>query len=145
MPNGPCKRCKKQKQGCSLMPQNPSTGKTDRRALSQAELLEFRQKQTEDSRAAVKRGKRRAQDSPNTGESEGSRLSPSPLTALSGLGTLALDSSGSSPAETPADTPATLPQPPLPERPAPPRPLASKKPSQPSGKSTSELRAAVPT
>ena len=127
------------------MPQNPSTDKTDCHALSQAELLEFRQKQAEESRAAVKRGKRRAQDSPNTGKSEGSRLLPSPLTALSGLGTLALDSAGSSAADTPANIPATLPQPPLPEHPTPPHPSASKKPSQPSGKSASKLPAAAPT
>ena len=127
------------------MPQNPSTSKTDCRVLSQAELLEFRQKQAEESQATVKRGKRRAQDSPNIGESEGSRLSPSPLTALSGLGTLALDSAGPSAADMPANVPATLPQPPLPEHPTPPRPLASKKPSQPSGKSASKLPAAAPT
>jgi hypothetical protein len=146
VPNGPCKRCKSKKQGCSLMPQNPSTGKTDRRALSKTEILEFRRKQTEQQRAEVKRGKRRARGSPDAGESEGSGLLPSPLATLANLGSLTLDSGGSSAANSPADSPATIAQPPLLERPAPAPPSAPKThdASKPSGRSQSRLPAAVP-
>lgn len=92
------------------MPQNPSTGKTIRHAMSRAEILEYRLKQTDEPSApsAVKRGKRRARNSPDAGESEGSGLAPSPLATLSGLGGLTLDSGGSSAADTPADSPSTL-------------------------------------
>lgn len=110
------------------MPQNPSTGKTDRRALSDAEILQYRRKQVEKSQA------------PDAGESEGSGLSPSPLATLSGLGRLTLDS-GSSAADTPADSPAAgLSHPPLPERPAPPLPSVPKtrKASKRPGKSGSK-------
>ena len=103
------------------MPLNPKTGKTDRRLLSEAELLEFRLKQAKESRAQVKKGKQRARNSPEAeaGDSEGSGPAPSPLQTLAGLGTLTLDSTGSSVANTPADSPSILPQPPLPERSAP--------------------------
>jgi hypothetical protein len=96
------------------MPHNPETGKTDRRARSKAELLEFRLKQAEQPASEVKRGKRRAQDSPDACESEGS--GPSPLEPLASLRGLTLDSGGSSPANTPAVSPTTA----LPENPAPP-------------------------
>ena len=99
------------------MPLNPKTGKTDRRLLSEAELLEFRLKQAKESRAQVKKGKQRARNSPEAeaGDSEGSGPAPSPLQTLAGLGTLTLDSTGSSVANTPADSPSILPQLPLPE------------------------------
>ncbi|KAN0121379.1 hypothetical protein V8E52_003275 [Russula decolorans] len=127
VPNSPCKRCKKQKQGCSLMPRNPSTRKTDRCVLPQEDILEFRIRQMEEMQTAVKKGKRRAHDSPGPGKSDSSWLSPSPLATLSGLGGLTLDSGGSSAAGTPADSPATLlPQPTLPEHPAPAPPSAPK-------------------
>lgn len=90
------------------MPSNPETGRTDRRAKTAAELLEFRLKQV-DLREA-KRGKQRASNSPDTGEPEGSGLSPSPL---AGIGMLTLSSGGSSAAHTPAEMPTALPQPPL--------------------------------
>src|SRR5258708_17122997 len=125
-PSGPCKRCKFKKQGCSLMPQNPDTSKTDRRALSEARIREFRMKQVGESCAKVRKGKRCAANSPDAGEPEGPGSDPLPLTSLAALGTLTLDSSGSSAANTPADSPATLPQPPLPERPAPAPPSAPK-------------------
>lgn len=133
LPNGPCQRCKSKKLGCNLMPQNPKTGKTDRRALSEAELLEFRLKQAEGARAEVKRGKRRARDSPDTREQESSGQAPSPLASLAALGALALDSGGSSAANTPDDSPATFSQPPLPDHPpAPPSAPKPRKISKPS-------------
>ena len=108
------------------MPQNPKTGKTDHRALSEAKLLKFCLKQAKESGTQVKKGKRCVCDSPEADGSEGSGPAPSPLATLAGLGTLALDSSGSSAANTPADSPATFPQPPLLEHPAPAPPLAPK-------------------
>ena len=57
LPDSPCKQCKSKKVGCSLMPLNPKTGKTDCRALSEAELLEFRLKQAKESGTQVKKGK----------------------------------------------------------------------------------------
>ena len=121
------------------MPPNPKTGKTDRRAKTEAELLEFHLNQVK-LRAEVKRGKQRASDSPDSGEQEGSGLSPSPLV---GIGMLTLSSGGSSAAHTPAEIPTTLPQPPLPDRQAlaptsnpitrsTPKHLAGKTPSRPS-------------
>lgn len=151
VPNGPCRQCKKHKWGCSLMPQNPSTSKTDHHALLKSKLLEFCHKQAEELQAGVKKGKHHNENSPNTGKSEGSGLSLSSLTALSGLGNLALDSGGSSTVKTPADTltdiPAILPQPPLPECPTPAPTSAPKncEAPQPSGKSASKHPAAAPT
>ncbi len=101
------------------MPLNPKTGKTDRRALSEAKLLEFHLKQVKESGMQVKKEKRCTCDSPEAGGSEGSGPAPLPLAMLAGLGALMLDSGGSSAANTPADSPAILPQPPLPEDPAP--------------------------
>lgn len=122
-PNGACKQCQRKKLKCSLMPLNEETGKTDRRP-SNERLYQFRVKQV------VKAGKKRALDSPDTGEAEGSGQAPSPLSALYGLETLALESGASSaaytPADTPADSPATVPQPTLTENIAPPSPPAPK-------------------
>lgn len=101
------------------MPHNPGTGKTDRRAKSDAELLNLRPKQAGGSGTEVKKGKLRAQIFPGGDEPEDSGPAPSPLTSLVALGNLTLDSGESSPASTPADSPSTFPQPPLPERPAP--------------------------
>jgi hypothetical protein len=123
-PRGACMRCKRMKQSCSLMPKNPRTGKTDRRARSEAQYLEYRIKQAEDWGSEVKRGKRPARDSSDPGESEGSGPAPSPLAVTAGLGVLSLDSGGSSAADTPADTPPTLPQLPSPLRPSPAPPEA---------------------
>jgi hypothetical protein len=95
------------------MPQNPKTGKAVRRALTDEEVLEFRLKQAkyeEESRAEVKRGKRRARDSP--GEPEGSGSVPSPLAQLEGLGALTLDGGGSSVDNTPGEKPTVLLHPP---------------------------------
>ncbi len=117
---GPCLQCKGRKLRCSVMPSNPETGRADRCTLSKDQMQEFRIKQAKESRAEVKKGKRRARDSPEAGKSEGSGLAPSPLGSLAGLGALTLDSGGSSVTNTPADSPTTLPQPPsLPERLAP--------------------------
>ena len=104
------------------MPQNPSTGKTDRRPLSEAAHLEHRRKLADvasDSGAGVKKGKQRARDPPGSAEQ-----APSPSTHLAGFGTLTLDSGSShatapSYATTPAHSPAISPQPTLPEHPAP--------------------------
>src|SRR5216684_1447315 len=129
LPSGPCKWCKSKKVGCSLMPQNPVTGKTDRHMMTQSELWEYHCN-------LVKKGKQPAHNSPNTGEPEGSGLAPLPslLVPLAGLGTLTLDSGSSSAANTPADSPTASLQPALPERPAP-------APSAPSTRNTSKSSA----
>jgi hypothetical protein len=103
------------------MPLNPKTGKTDRRTLSESELLEFRVKQAEERQTGIKRGKQRASGSVDT-ESESSAPAPSPLGQLSALKKLTLDSGGSSAANTPADSPEDAPRLLLPEdeEPAPP-------------------------
>ena len=118
------------------MPKNPTTGKTDHHMLSADYILAFRigeaekerqqeeereeKKRTEKGRKAeVKKGKRRAWDSPDPGKPETSRSVPSPLTALAGLGALNLESRGSSTANTSDNSPAIVSQPPLAERPAP--------------------------
>src|SRR5258708_2396496 len=115
LPSGPCKQCKSKKVGCSLMPQNPATGKTDRHAMTESKLQEYRCN-------LVKKGKQPARNSPDAGEPEGSGLAPLPslLVPLAGLGTLTLDSGPSSAANTPAVNPAPSLQPALPDRPAPP-------------------------
>jgi hypothetical protein len=124
------------------MPPNPETGKTDRRTFLAADLLEFRTKQAEELAAKVKKGKRRACESPDAGEQEGSGQPPSPLALFDSL-TLG---SGSSAANTPADSPANFPQPQLPERPAPPlAPKARKASKRSAGKSPSKPPAAAPT
>ena len=117
-PDGPCKRCKSKKQGCSLMPTNPKTGKTDRHKLTPAELLEFRTKQAEKLHAAKgKKGKKRAHDPPDTAKPEASQSVPSPMTTRS-AGIRGLNSKGARPSSTNTPTgPAALPQPPLPQRP----------------------------
>jgi hypothetical protein len=115
-----------------MVPINPDTGKTDRRALSETEIMDFRIKMMEEARSEVRRGKQRARDSPDAGESEGSGPTPSPLARL---GELTLESGGSSAADTPADSPSILPQPALPERPAP-APPSSSKTRDTSGKSS---------
>jgi hypothetical protein len=126
------------------MPRNPETGKTDRRTLSEVELLDFRLKQAEERGTEVKRGKRRARDAPGASEQEGS--GPSPLAPVAALGALALDSGGSSAANTPDDSPASLPQPPLPEHPTLPSAPEARKASKPSaGKPASNPPTAAPT
>jgi hypothetical protein len=124
-----------------MVPINPDTGKTDRRALSETEIMDFRIKMMEEARSEVRRGKQRARDSPDAGESEGSGPTPSPLARL---GELTLESGGSSAADTPADSPSILPQPALPERPAP-APPSSSKTRDTSGKSSPKPPAAAPT
>jgi hypothetical protein len=98
---------------------NPKTGRTDRHALTQAELFEFRSKQVEERHAAkVKRGKRRrASNSPDgAGDPSASAPIPSPLEPLTTPvdGALTPKDSGSSAAatETRADDPASFPEPP---------------------------------
>ena len=120
------------------MPVNKKTGKTDRRSLTAPEVLEFRIKQAEEQHAVeIRKGKQRARGSPDIGEPEASRLVPSPLIELAGLGGLNLDSGRSSAANTSANNPATLPQPPLPEHPAP-APSAAPKTSRASQRSESQ-------
>lgn len=101
VPTGPCRRCKKKKVGCSLMPINKRTGKTDRRALPVARLLAFRIKQ---------KNAKAARESSGT-----SAEVPSPLAPLANL---TLDS-GPSSTNTPIDSPSIAPLPPLPEGPGP--------------------------
>ena len=121
-PDGPCKRCKSRKLGCSLMPTNPKTGKTDRHKLTPAELLEFRTKQAENLHAAKgKKGKKRAHDPSGPGKAKlkaSQSVSSAPLTTRSRF--RALNSKGTKPSSTntPVNSPATLPQPSLSQRPA---------------------------
>jgi hypothetical protein len=148
------------------MPLNPETGKASRRAMTEAEVREFRIGQVaaraeaaraeaarvdaeaaraeavraeavraeaaraeavraEAALAEVKRGKRRARESPDEEDREGSSLAPSPQVPLVDLSRLSLGPRNPSPARTPSDSPAALPCPPLPENPAP-APSASK-------------------
>ena len=133
-PVGVCQRCKTRKHGCSLMPDNPTTGKTDRRAKSKEELFMWRkdqarlkekakeeeaskEKQVAKRAAKVKTGKQRARNYTDSGEASASASAASPL-ELSGLQMLALESGDSSAVNTPADSPGTLLQPPSPGRPA---------------------------
>jgi len=109
--SGACRRCNIRKQKCDLMPLNPVTGKTDRHALSTAELREFRIKQTKESRAEIEKGKQCASDPPDAGKPEDSGLVPSPLAGLSALGSLTLESGGSSTGNTPSHSPAPPSQP----------------------------------
>jgi len=65
LPGYACERCQRKKNKCSLMPPNPGTGKTDRCALEQESLQDFRIRQTEElCRAGIKQGKQRARSSP---------------------------------------------------------------------------------
>lgn len=118
--------------------------------MTEAEIRQFRVGQVaaraeavraEAARVEVKRGKRRARESPDADDREGSSLAPSPQATLVGLARLSLGPRNPSPARTPADSPAALPRPPLPENPAP-APLSASKPrkrSKPSpSKSTSK-------
>jgi len=123
--------------------------KADRHPLSRQDILEFRIKQmaenAETHMAALKKGKRRARDSPDAGEPgpsvpdpsepepsvpdrgkpEPSAPVPSPSVPTASLGALTLDSSASSAANTPGESPITFPQhpPPLHSSPAPPTAL----------------------
>jgi hypothetical protein len=131
--SGACERCSSRKQRCSLMPLNPVTGKTDRRQISAAEIQEYRINQTKELRG---KGKQRAGD-PDAGNPEDSPLpSPSPLVGLSGLGSLTLESGGSSAANTPCDSPAALSQPSVTEGAStslPPAPIARRSSRRKSG------------
>lgn len=133
-PVGPCLQCKSKKVKCSLMPTNPRTGKTDRRPLTKDELLRFRIKQKEEKHtAALKKGKQRARDSPDTSKpAEASGSVASPLAPLASLGALTLESGASSATNTPADSPATAPLPPMPECPVSAPPMASSAANTPS-------------
>ena len=118
-PVGICWWCKSRKLGCSLMPDNPATGKMDCQAKSKQELFQWckeqadikaQAKQEEVAKyAKVKIGKQRAHNSANSGKAEAS-ASASPL-ELAGLRTLTLESGDSSAANTPADSPRALLQP----------------------------------
>jgi hypothetical protein len=134
------------------MPVNPNTGKANRHAMKAAEVLAFRIKQLEERteslkrseeqrrRAEMKRGKRRASDSPDAEEPENSVSVPSPII---GLEKLSLDCDRS-PANTPADSPVTLPRPPLPN-PAPPARKTRKRSKPSPSKFASKPHSAAPT
>ena len=125
LPSNACQRCQIKKNKCSLMVPNPGTGKTDRRMLEEEYILKHRIEQTEELRqAGIKKGKQRARGSPDAGEPEGSGAISSPSAALSALGSLALESGGSSAVDTPSISPASLPQPSLPKVAAPSPPIA---------------------
>ena len=107
-PKGPCKRCKKHKLGCSLMPINDATGKTDQRRFTERQLLDFRLSQVQGG-ASKKKGSYRTREeasslipSPSGLTPSPSGLTPSPSALLPPLGQLTL-SSASSPANTAAD------------------------------------------
>jgi len=108
------------------MPPNPDTGRTDCHILLEDHLWEFCIKQIEESCAELKKGKQHALDSPDAGEPEDLGLDPSPSAALSALGSLMLESSGSSSVNTPSNSPAILSQPSLPKPSAPLPPTAAK-------------------
>ena len=97
------------------MPLNPDTGRMDHYTLPEDHLWEFRIKQTEELHAELKKGKQRALDFPDAGEPEDLGLDPSPSAALSALGSLTLESGGSSSVNTPSNSPAILSQPSLPK------------------------------
>jgi hypothetical protein len=127
------------------MPLNPATGRTSRRQMAAEDIHAFRIKQAEalrkGTREAVKKGKRRAPESPDAEDQEGSALAASPHAPLVDLEKLSLDGGKPSPAGSPADSPATLSQPPL-ENPAP----KARKRSKPSpSKSPSKSPSAAPT
>ena len=125
LPSNACQRCQLKKNKCSLMVPNPGTGKTDRRMLEEEYILKHRIEQTEElRRAGIKKGKRRARGSPDGGEPEGSGVILSPSAVLSALGSLALESGGSSAIDTPSISPASLPQPSLLKVAAPSPPIA---------------------
>lgn len=112
-PTGPCATCKTSKLKCSLSPHDPQTGRTNRRAMTAAEVLKFRLKQWERSRSEVKKGKEKekAGNSSDNDELEDSGPVPSPMASvdsISGLRDLNLESGGSSAANTPADSPSAL-------------------------------------
>ena len=125
LPKSACRRCQTRKQKCSLMPPNLDTGRTDHHTLLEDHLREFRIKQMEESRAELKKRKQHALNSPDAGEPEDSGLDLSPSAALSALGSLTLESSGSSSVNTPSNSPAILSQPFLPKPSAPLPPTAS--------------------
>lgn len=118
------------------MPRNPATGKTDRRNLSPTSIQEFRVNQTKELRAGAEKGKQRASD-PDTENPEDSPPVPSPLAGLSGLGSLTLESAGSSVGNTPCDSPAALSQPSTTEGPSPALPPA------PTARRTSRRKAGI--
>jgi hypothetical protein len=69
-PLHPCRRCQYNKQGCSLMPVNKITGKTERRNLTEAKIFRFRVSQLM---------ARKKQQSRERKEPSGSRISPVPI------------------------------------------------------------------
>jgi hypothetical protein len=152
------------------MPVYADTGKPNRHAMTAADVLEFRIKQLEEKRAEslkrlddhdqrveslkqseeqrrraeLKRGKRRATDSPDEEEEpEGSASAPSPLAPIIGLQRLSLDCDRS-PANSPADIPVTLPRPPLPDS-APPVRKTRKRTKPSPSKFASKPHSAAPT
>jgi hypothetical protein len=130
------------------MPVNPATGKTVRKLLSEAELTEFRIKQTKEARAEIEKGKQPAGDPPDAGTPEDSGLVPSPLAGLSALGSLTLESGGSSAGNTPSDSPAVPSQPSAiehPPEPLPPTPAGRRASKRRAGMSPFKLPATAPT
>lgn len=122
------------------MPKNKHTGKADRRRKTDAEVLDYQLSQAKEQAQGVKKGKQRAVDPPDAAEAEGSAKTPSPLAALSGLGTLTLDSPRDAPA-TPVDSPTTSFQSPSPGQTPSAPPLAPKArgaSKSSAGKSTSQ-------
>ena len=139
-PLGPCRRCKRRKQGCSLMPRNTETNKTTRRKMTIDEIFNDRTKELKKRRKkeakAAKKLEGRAHSPHDASKPENPLLAPSPSEPLSGLGSLTPESAGSlSAANTPTDSPATVP--PLPEHPAP-APLKVPKPRKSTKRSASK-------
>jgi len=113
LPKYVCWQCQTRKQKCSLIPLNLDTGRTDHHTLLEDHLWEFRIKQMEESHAELKKGKQHMLNSPDAGEPEDSGLDPLPSAVLSALGSLMLESGGSSSVNTPSNSPAILSQPSL--------------------------------
>jgi len=97
-PKGACRRCKSYKMGCSLMPVNPSTGKTDRHKYTEEQYREFRRLQLQKK---ASKGKQPARKPSYDEQAEASGLTPSPSTLLPPLGQTL--NSTSSPVDTTAN------------------------------------------
>ena len=112
--SGACGRCSSRKQKCSLTPVHPRTGKPDRRKGT-VDLQQARVREEKGLVVDIGKGKEHTDDAPdNIGTHEESVLVPLPLTELSALGSLTLDSgsgASSAPGNTPSDSPATLSRP----------------------------------
>ena len=117
------------KLGCSLMPKNQKTDKTDCHQLTEEYFRAFHTKQVEKKEVAKLKkgkgkgkGKQRTHNSPDAGKPEASMLVLSPLGPLPSLGALMLESGRSSATNTPSDNPTAISLSPEHSAPSPPIP-----------------------